>query len=256
MPVVKQPEVVTFAISSAHDMLPDPDDKACAKAWFDANFPDVPREIWSRMEHYVDMLLAEAQHQNLIAASTIGNVWTRHIVDSLQLLLLVPASYASQPWLDVGSGAGLPAIPVALCRSGAVHCIESRALRCAFLRQTADMLGLSPQMSVHEMPAAQCNLAPISIISARAFAPLPKLLAQINRFSNAQTIWVLPKGKNAATEVSMLSQNQQQMFHVKPSVTDAAAQILVAKGRFNLEIAAARYRKAKGKQIQKRANMS
>ncbi len=213
------------------DLGVDPKDKAWAQHWFDTHLPDVSRETWGQLEAYVTLLLAAAQSQNLIAASTMANIWSRHIVDSLQLLLHVPAAYRDLPWLDVGTGAGLPAIPIALCRTGPMHMIESRALRCCFLRDAVADLGISDRAFVHEMPISRCNLPPVGIISARAFAPLPKLVALTHRFSHAGTVWVLPKGKNAATEVTMMPKSLQTMFHVKPSITDAAAYILVAKGQ-------------------------
>ncbi len=231
-------------MTAPQDIIVNAEDKAWARHWFDTHLPDVPRETWGQLEVYVDMLLVAAQSQNLIAASTMATIWSRHIIDSLQLLLHVPGDSGDQVWLDLGTGAGLPAIPIALCRPGPMHMVESRALRCGFLRDVVAELGLGHRAFVHEMPLARCNLDPVGIISARAFAPLPKLLAMTHRFSHAGTFWVLPKGKNAATEVSMMPNDQQSMFHVKPSMTDAAAHIIVAKGRLGAPAAA----KSRGKQ--------
>jgi 16S rRNA (guanine527-N7)-methyltransferase len=207
-------------------------DKAWAADWFARNLPDVPRETWGQLETYVALLLEAAKAQNLIAASTLDIVWSRHIIDSLQLLRHVPTGKSDDIWLDLGSGAGLPGIPIATCFPGHVHLVESRALRCAFLQLVVKQLGLSDRVTIHEMPLARCALGPVSVISARAFAPLPKLLAAAERFSNGKTHWVLPKGQNAAKEVEILPPVWQKMFHVKPSMTDADAAILYAQGMF------------------------
>ena len=82
-----------------------------ARAWLDAHF-DVPRETWDRLERYVSLLLSAMDEQNLIAESTRPHVWARHIVDSAQLLLHAKDA-GEGPWMDLGSGAGLPGIVVA-----------------------------------------------------------------------------------------------------------------------------------------------
>jgi 16S rRNA (guanine527-N7)-methyltransferase len=242
-------------------MTVDPADKAAAKAWFDAHICDVPREAplssdrtWGLLEAYVELLLAEAQQQNLIAASTIPTLWTRHIVDSLQLLLHQPVGLlltAEEIWLDLGSGAGLPAIPVALCMAAQVHMIESRSLRTEFLADVVEKLGLSGRMTIHAMPVERAQIGPVAVISARAFAPLPKLIGLANRFSGADTIWMLPKGRNAVNEVAALPKAWQDMFHVEQSCTDHDAAILVGKGHFP-ELSAPRKRVIRAQKSRKR----
>ena len=103
-----------------------------AIAWMRNNF-DVSRETWDRLDAYVALLLEEMQHQNLIAESTRDHIWTRHIVDSAQLLKLAPPAEENQVWVDLGSGAGLPGIVVAILSGYHVYLIEMRRKRIEFI---------------------------------------------------------------------------------------------------------------------------
>jgi 16S rRNA (guanine527-N7)-methyltransferase len=84
-----------------------------AKVWLQTQF-NVSRETMARLEGYVTLLLDEGERQNLIADSTRKHVWARHIVDSAQLLLHAPPVHADAQWIDLGSGAGLPGMIIAI----------------------------------------------------------------------------------------------------------------------------------------------
>jgi 16S rRNA (guanine527-N7)-methyltransferase len=198
-----------------------------ARAWIGSTF-DVSRETFARLETYCRMLLAEGERQNLIAASTRQEVWARHIADSAQLLLHAPAPQGL--WLDLGSGAGLPGIVVAMLSGWNVHLVESRAKRICFLNKVVTALGLNAV--VHGGRAEMLALPPASarVISARAFAPLPKLLESASRFATRKTLWLLPKGKNAQIELASVAPAWQKLFHVEQSVTDTESRILVGTG--------------------------
>ncbi|OAN50946.1 MULTISPECIES: 16S rRNA (guanine(527)-N(7))-methyltransferase RsmG [unclassified Sphingobium] len=198
-----------------------------ARAWLQAQF-DVSRETWVRLERYVAILLSAMDEQNLIAESTRPHVWARHIVDSAQLL--VHADRAGEgAWLDLGSGAGLPGVVVACLSERPLMMVESRRKRIDFLNDVAADLGLSHARvfggRVETVPATQA-----AIISARAYAPLPKLLASALHLSDKNTLWVLPKGRNAQNELEAARPAWQGMFHVEPSVTDDDSAIIVARG--------------------------
>ena len=199
-----------------------------ARAWLDNNF-DVSRETWERLESYVASLLQEMQHQNLIAASTRDHIWTRHIVDSAQLLLHAPPVDERGLWLDLGSGAGLPGIIIAILSGWRVGLVESRKGRIGFLRTMIEKLSL-PNAKVHGCRLESLEIAvPVSVISARAFAPLDRLFEKAVRFSGAQTIWLLPKGKNCQNELQQVRPTWQGVFHVEQSVTDPESAILVGR---------------------------
>jgi 16S rRNA (guanine527-N7)-methyltransferase len=196
-----------------------------AKAWLKDNL-DVSRETWERLESFVAFLTREAEQQNLISAATIDHIWSRHIVDSAQLLRFAPDSGA---WLDLGSGAGLPGIVVALLSPRPVTLVESRGRRIDYLNRAIRLLDLEGSTTVAGMPVERLETAPYSVISARAFAPLPKLLDLSQRFSTQKTLWLLPKGRNAVKELHEAHGRWNLDFAVEPSVTDSEAGILVGR---------------------------
>lgn len=179
----------------------------------------------ARLELLVDMLREENGRQNLVSASSLSQVWQRHIVDSAQLLALVPHGTVTT-WLDLGTGAGFPGLVVAALRPElAVTMVESRAKRIEWLRRALLAMEL-PRAVVAGVRLEQLQATPADVISARAFAPLPELLALAARFSTSSTLWLLPKGRSAAQEVAELS-GWPHMFHVEPSLTDPEAGIVV-----------------------------
>jgi 16S rRNA (guanine527-N7)-methyltransferase len=202
---------------------------ADVRAWLTDGL-GVSRETLAQIDQFV-MLLREAnQNQNLIAASTADDgIWVRHIADSAQLLLY--AVDHDGPWLDLGSGPGLPGLIIALCDPDRdVTLVESRHLRCEFLRHCCNVLSLEDRVTIVESPLKRVRDKRFSVISARAFAPLPTLLADAARFAGMDTRWLLPKGRSAQNELSSVAVPWQRLFHVEPSLTDADAAILVGTG--------------------------
>lgn len=198
-----------------------------ARAWLDAHC-DVSRETWDRLERYVTLLLEGMEGQNLIAASTVPHLWARHIVDSAQLLRYTDHAQEG-PWVDLGSGAGLPGIVIACLTDRPVIMIENRRKRIEFLRQVIDTIGLrhATVVGARVESTAPC---PAAVISARAYAPLPLLLASATHLSDRKTIWALPKGRGAQNELEAARSAWQGVFHVEPSVTDPDSAIIVARG--------------------------
>jgi 16S rRNA (guanine527-N7)-methyltransferase len=183
-------------------------------------------DIWDRLEAFVGFLQREASQQNLISAATIDHIWSRHIVDSAQLLRFAPDG---APWLDLGSGAGFPGIIVAIMSTRPVTLVESRGRRIDYLNRAIRLLDLEGSTTIAGMPVERLETAPYSVISARAFAPLPRLLELSQRFSTQNTLWLLPKGRNAVKELHEAHGRWQLEFSVEPSVTDDEAGILVGK---------------------------
>lgn len=182
-----------------------------------------------RLERLVALLRAENTRQNLVSAASLETVWTRHLADSAQLLL-VSRETPRGPWLDLGSGAGFPGLVVALCRpSIEVILVESRARRIAWLEHAVVELGLA-NASVAGMKLEALPTLAAETISARAFAPLPQLIALSARFSTPDTQWLLPKGRNGRQELLEMSKSIQSLFHVEQSLTDADSVILVGRG--------------------------
>lgn len=193
-----------------------------AKAWL-RDLPEVDAAAIERLELLVAMLAEENARQNLVSATSLGEVWRRHIVDSAQLLRFVPRE--TSPWLDLGTGAGFPGLVVAALHPECeVVMVESRARRIEWLERVRETLALN-HARVEGARLELVHAFPAAVISARAFAALPQLLKLSARFSTKDTIWLLPKGRSAAQELAELS-GWSHMFHVEHSLTDREAGII------------------------------
>jgi 16S rRNA (guanine527-N7)-methyltransferase len=203
--------------------------EAEARSWLESEL-NVSRETFAQLERFIAFLRVEAESQNLIAASTFETIWARHIVDSAQLLKLLPAGHQGN-WLDLGSGAGFPGLVIAMLTNRPVTLVESRARRIDYLQRAVKMLDLENQVQIAGMALEKVKTEKYAVISARAFAPLPRLLAGAARFSTENTIWLLPKGKNAVKEYEEVKDIWSVDFQLVPSLTDAEAGILAGKLR-------------------------
>jgi 16S rRNA (guanine527-N7)-methyltransferase len=185
----------------------------------------------ARLEAFAALVLEENQRQNLIAKATEPHLWQRHMADSAQLIENVSretlGANAGGPWLDLGSGPGFPGLVIAALNPNMpVVLVESRARRVEFLQRVIDTLKLS-KCRVEGQRLERVAPFPARAISARAFAPLPKLLDLSAPFSTRATAYVLPKGRSAAQELEALKPSIRAMFHVKHSLTDPEAGIIV-----------------------------
>ena len=196
-------------------------DEVSARRWL-AGLPEYDSLAAERMDRFVAMLEQENKRQNLVSANSLQQCWRRHVADSAQLLLHVPRG-TSGAWLDLGTGAGFPGIVLAILRpESEMLLVESRPRRADWLLAVCRSLDLP----AHVVPSRLEDIPtrPVTVISARAFAPLPRLLRLAHRFSTADTLWLLPKGRSAGQELEHL---QGHMFHVEQSLTDAEAGIIV-----------------------------
>lgn len=187
---------------------------------------DVSRETLDQLSTYRDLLVAENERQNLISKATIDDFEERHLIDSAQLL--THHSDPSAHWLDVGSGAGLPGIVLAILHPGHVTLVEPRRLRADFLQRVSARLDLS-NTTVLQKKVEQVTAAP-SVITGRAVANVAKFLSLTAHLADLSTKFVLPKGRKAAEELAEARKSWQGMFELVPSVTDEDASILVASG--------------------------
>ena len=199
-----------------------------AKTWL-KNTLDVSLETMEKLSAFVRLLHEEAKHQNLIAPSTIPHMWTRHIVDSAQLLPLAKSQASPShtgKWLDLGTGAGFPGMVIAIISNWNVIMVESRSRRANYLHRVTSRLELGRNTKIIGKKLEHVDTFQADVISARAFAPLERLLHLSARFSTETTMWLLPKGQSATKELAGLDDHWRHMFHVKHSVTDASARIL------------------------------
>jgi len=182
----------------------------------------------ARLERLAGLLAEENERQNLVSAASLQAVWQRHCADSLQLLDHVPRG--TSPWLDLGTGAGFPGLALASARPDAIFVlVESRKRRVDWLQRAIDQLDL-PNCRVIGARVENVDSFAAAAITARAFAPLGKLLRLSARFSTPSTLWLLPKGRSAAQELSEQPKSVQAMFHVELSATDEGGGILVGQG--------------------------
>ena len=182
----------------------------------------------ARLERFAAMLGDENDRQNLVSSASLAMVWQRHLADSLQLLDSVPRE--TSPWLDLGSGAGIPGVVLACAQPETrVLLVESRKRRVEWLIRAAGDLELA-NCRVIGSRLENVERFPAGVITARAFAPLGKLLHLSARFSTRDTIWLLPKGRSAAQELAEQPTGVRAMFHVEQSRTDPEGGILLGRG--------------------------
>jgi 16S rRNA (guanine527-N7)-methyltransferase len=187
-------------------------DRQCALALI-----DISREALGRLDAYVALLNTWQSAMNLIAPSTIAAIWTRHIVDSLQLLALAPEA---KTWVDLGSGGGFPGIVIAcaLKPPAIVHLVESNTKKAAFLREAARVTG-SPA-KIHNLRIEdfiQQFQGPVDIVTARALAPLPELLGFVAPFLKMGAQALLLKGQDVADELTQAAKYWKIEADLKPS---------------------------------------
>lgn len=183
---------------------------------------DVPRETIRQLESFSRHVLDHAQRQNLIAHSTMETFWNRHLLDSLQLLRHIrPGAIVC----DVGSGAGLPGIVLAIASSNPVTLIEPRRKRADFLSHIVSELRLAnAQVICRKVERVSDKF---DCVTARAVARLDALLGMTVHLAHRGTRFVLPKGRTAKSELEEALRNWQAEVEVVASVTDPEAGILI-----------------------------
>lgn len=196
-----------------------------ARAWIEQRWG---ADRLAALDRYRELLIGENDRQNLIARSTISSIWVRHLMDSAQLVALVDDKADGGSWVDIGSGAGLPGIVAAILTPRPVIMVEPRRRRVEFLAQVIEDLKLNASVEQSTIQSSKARSA--TVISARAVGGLDSLLNWAHGISDSKTIWVLPKGRSAESELVDARQNWHGVFHVEQSLTDSEARIVVAHG--------------------------
>lgn len=184
---------------------------------------DVPRETFEQLERFAALLLEANDRQNLIAQNSIPDLWNRHILDGAQLLGFAEGTGS---WCDIGSGAGLPGLVIAILGGIPMTLNEPRRLRAEFLRQAITHLKLRDTV-VSEQKAERAQ-GKFDFVTARAVARLDKLFDMAWHLAHAETKWILPKGESAKWELDEARATWQGEFRLVPSQTHPAAAIVVA----------------------------
>ena len=186
---------------------------------------DVSRETLGLFQKYADLLVRWNRRINLVSAATEQNLWTRHFLDSAQLIRLVEPN---GHWVDLGSGAGFPGLVVAaLCKSKSnvrFTLIESDQRKATFLRAVARELNLRVRVIADRVEALPPQNA--DILSARALASLDTLLLYSDRHRKPEGVAVFPKGENVQAEIDEALERWRFDCKKHPSLTDPGATIL------------------------------
>ncbi len=188
---------------------------------------DVSRETCERLEAHIALLTRWNARINLVAPATIDAAWTRHIADSMQLFRLAPESATS--WLDLGSGAGFPGLPVAALAAEKapdlhVTLVECDARKAAFLATAVREMDLRVTVETRRIEAL--TRRPYDVVSARALAPLDRLCALAHRFSGRGTVFLFPKGARVDSELTAATAGWHIRAERIASRTDPEAAVL------------------------------
>ena len=227
---------------------------------------DVSRETIDRLEIYAALLRQWQKAINLVAPSTLEAVWHRHFADSAQIVRLAPTGAGS--WVDLGSGAGFPGLVVAILLAGApsprlrgegqqrppeqasaphpsplpaegrgegmatrVTLIESDSRKCAFLREVARRTGIAVDIlsTRIEVATTQAKLDSPEVVSARALAPLDRLLGLAAPLFAPSTVGVFLKGRDAAAEIETAAKAWTFAVEMVPSITETTGRVVVIR---------------------------
>lgn len=190
----------------------------------------VSRETAAKLDDFIFRLLKWQQKVNLIAPSTVSQLWTRHVADSLQLLQLAPTA---RKWIDLGSGGGFPGLVIASAlagREGSVDLVESNARKAAFLRETARQLQLPALVHPVRIEDFVIQYADSpEIVTARALAPLVELLRYVEPLMKKGAQALFPKGQDVEAELTTASKYWKIEARLVPSLTDARSRIVVVE---------------------------
>ena len=195
------------------------------------NQDSVSRETWGRLDALVARVIDRQATMNLIAPSTIPTIWTRHVADSLQLL---PLAAGAKRWLDFGSGAGFPGLVIACALVETVgaqmHLVESTQKKAAFLRETVDALHLPAIVHAQRIEDfTRTNKLRFEVVTARAVAPLERLLGYANPLLKTGAIGLFPKGQDVEAELTAASKSWTIDAALVPSKTDPRGRIVVVR---------------------------
>lgn len=179
------------------------------------------------LERFVADVLRWTKSINLISAASQTAIWERHVLDSAQLMEFAPKT--AQEWVDLGSGGGFPGLVIALLAKEAapglrMTLVEADKRKAAFLLQMIRTHGLNARVLAQRIE----SLGPLNadVISARALADLPKLLALSQPLSRPDTLYLFPKGAGWAAEVALAQKDWHFGLAATPSITDPNATIL------------------------------
>ncbi len=183
----------------------------------------VSRETLATLDAYLQLLETWQRAINLVGRSTLADPWRRHIIDSAQLFRFLPA--APVRVADLGSGAGLPGLVLAIMGASRVHLVEADGRKAQFLREVARRLGLA-NVTVHAVRIESLTLQ-VDVVTARALAPLAKLLPLAWPLLAPDGRMIFLKGANGATELANVRSSWSMRDRVETSLADPEGRVMI-----------------------------
>jgi 16S rRNA (guanine527-N7)-methyltransferase len=193
---------------------------------------NVSRETSERLDAYLTLLMRWQKAVNLVASSTLGSLWTRHVLDSAQIAEI--GAHHSL-WADIGSGAGFPGMVLAILameksKPGTFHLVESDRRKASFLREAARVTGAPAVIHACRAEVSLPSLAQkVTAITARALAPLPRLLALAEPLLTTGSEGFFPKGETLSLEMEQALELFAFESRTMPSRSDEKGLILVIR---------------------------
>ena len=185
------------------------------------NFND-PNQIFTMLMEYKKILLNENHKMNLIGKSTIDDFDQRHIIDCIQIIKHMPDK--KKQVMDIGTGAGLPGVLLSILGYQNLHLVEKSPKKSAFLETCKAHLGLN--YKIHTKSIAEISGVNIDYITARAFAPIEKIITATKKIIHTKTIYILLKGKSYLSELNLINP-QKYSWKNYPSITSEESKIIV-----------------------------
>jgi 16S rRNA (guanine527-N7)-methyltransferase len=191
----------------------------------------VSDDALARLDKFAALLAEWQSRINLIAPSTVPQLWTRHIADSLQLIRHAPDA---KIWVDLGSGAGFPGIPIACALAetpeAKVHLVESNGKKAAFLREAVRITGVSAVVHAERIENfGETFSGKADVVTARALAPLKSLLDQAFPFMATGATGLFLKGQDVEAELTDSAKDWSVDATKTPSLTDPGGCVLIVR---------------------------
>jgi 16S rRNA (guanine527-N7)-methyltransferase len=176
----------------------------------------------ARLEAYAELLTRWSARINLVGRDTIADLWRRHILDSAQLLPCVPA--AARRMMDLGSGAGLPGLVLAILGVPGVELVEADSRKCAFLREAARITDTAMTLRPCRIEAVLPH--PVDVVTARACAPLDRLLGLAEPFVAPDSECLFLKGERVEEELTLARKRWTMTASLHKSCSDPRGVVL------------------------------
>jgi 16S rRNA (guanine527-N7)-methyltransferase len=183
---------------------------------------DVSRETLARLTTYVALLERWQNSVNLVGKGTLSDIWRRHILDSAQLYSLLPSPFGRV--VDLGSGAGFPGMVLAIMGATDVELIEANTRKCGFLREVARVTNTQVIINNNRIEGGAPRIA--DVVTARALAPLPRLLGYAKTYVGPETICLFLKGRRLHQELTNARKTWKMGITTITSRSDAGGSVL------------------------------